>query len=445
MAQSLAQVRCPNCGNPIQAEIHQLIDVGQDPNLKARLLSGSLNHIVCPVCQYQGQLATPIVYHDSGKELLLTYVPVEIGMPKDEQEKVLGRFINHAIDALPAEDRKGYLLQPQAVLTMQGLVQRILEADGISKEELDAQRAKLKLFEDLLRTPTENIEQFVEEHDQDLDSTFFQLASLSLQTLPEGENRDAANQRIQKTLERTSFGKELMEQEREIKLAAESIQGLGNDVTHETLLDLFIKAPNEKRVDALVQLTRPALDYTFFQLLTERMDSLEDEDRKPLVDLRQRVLALTEEIDKMQEQRAADTAALIQSLLDVDNLDQAIKQILPRVDELFLSMLQANINAAREKDPSLAARLEEIDFRLRAIIQEALPPGLQLAQQLLELSDPDQVSALLEEKADQIDEEMLNALLSTVQRLEQAGDAQGAERIREMYRAALKQSMVKNL
>jgi hypothetical protein len=152
MAQSLTQIRCPNCSNPVQAQIMQLVDIDQDPSAKAHLLSGSHNHVQCGVCGYQGQVATPIVYHDPGKELLLTFIPVELGMPKDEQERVLGRLINQAIDRLSAEQRKGYLLQPQAVLTFQGLIERILEADGITKEEIEAQREKLRLFEDLLRT-----------------------------------------------------------------------------------------------------------------------------------------------------------------------------------------------------------------------------------------------------------------------------------------------------
>ena len=37
MVQPTGQVRCPNCGNPIQAHIQQLIDLGADPSAKARL------------------------------------------------------------------------------------------------------------------------------------------------------------------------------------------------------------------------------------------------------------------------------------------------------------------------------------------------------------------------------------------------------------------------
>jgi hypothetical protein len=226
----------------------QLVDIDQDPSAKAHLLSGSHNHVQCGVCGYQGQVATPIVYHDPGKELLLTFIPVELGMPKDEQERVLGRLINQAIDRLSAEQRKGYLLQPQAVLTFQGLIERILEADGITKEEIEAQREKLRLFEDLLRTPEEGLDEFVRQNDEALDGAFFQLASLSLGSTPEGTAQEAANQRLQIALAESSYGKELIARENEVRIASESLQQLGDKITHDSVgLRFFSKADGADR------------------------------------------------------------------------------------------------------------------------------------------------------------------------------------------------------
>ena len=115
------QISCPNCKQPIMADVQQLYDVAQDPSLKSQLLSGMSNFVQCQLCGYQGSLATPIVYHDPDKELLLTYVPAEIGLPRDDQEKLIGGLINQIVDRLPAEKRKAYLFTPQAQLTIQGL------------------------------------------------------------------------------------------------------------------------------------------------------------------------------------------------------------------------------------------------------------------------------------------------------------------------------------
>jgi hypothetical protein len=442
MAQTITQISCPNCNNPIQTQILQLVDVGQDPSLKARLLSGSLNITRCNICGYQGQIATPLVYHDPNNELLISYIPVEIGMPKDEQEQLIGKLINQAIQGLEAEQRKGYLFQPQSVLTIQGLLERILEADGITKEEIEAQREKLRLFEELLTSSEENLPQFALEHDADLDAAFFQLATLSLQATPDEKAKQAANQRIEKVLPLTTYGKDLLAREAEFRAATESIQQLGESITHESLLEVFIEAPNSERVYALVHLTRPVLDYMFFQILTERIDKVEEAEKERLTNLREQILDISQEIDKLQEARATEAAAILKALMEAEDLDQAIIEALPMVDELFLSILQANIRAAQErKDQEAEKRLLEVDQRLREIIRESLPVGLRIAQEILELEDMVEIQTTLEENVEQIDQDMLGVFMSTAQRLEDSGNKEAAERTKDIYRRALRLSM----
>jgi DNA-directed RNA polymerase subunit RPC12/RpoP len=48
------RIACPNCRQPVEANINQLFDVGVDPTLKQIVLSGAINHIQCPHCGYQG-------------------------------------------------------------------------------------------------------------------------------------------------------------------------------------------------------------------------------------------------------------------------------------------------------------------------------------------------------------------------------------------------------
>jgi hypothetical protein len=108
----------------------------------------------------------------------------------------------------------------------------------------------------------------------------------------------------------------------------------------------------------------------------------------------------------------------------------------------LLSILQANIRAAQERgDDAGAARLLEVDTKIKDVIRGALPPSLQLAQKILELEDISEAKALLDDSADQIDENLTGALLSTAQRLEDGGDAESAEQIRDLHRYALRLSM----
>ena len=437
-----SSVLCPNCNSPIQAHVHQLVDVGQDPSAKSRLLSGSLNFIRCPVCSYEGQLTTPIVYHDPSKELLLTCMPVELNIPKDEQEKLLGRLINQAIDSLPAESRKGYLLQPQAVLTSQGLIERVLAEDGVTKEDWDAQRAKIRLFEDLLKAPEDSLEDFVEEHDPELDEQFYQLAALSLQSATDEPALVAATQRLEAVLKLSSYGKQLAAREEQLRSAAESLREAGEDLTREKLLELLVDSTSDDRVEAIVSLARPGLDYSFFQLLTEQIDEAEGNEAERLEALRKRLLELTEEIDKAQEARLARITNLIGSIAQSDDMDQAIQAALPAIDELFMAVLQANIRGAEESDDQeLLSKLEEIEAKLNEAILESLPPNLRIAQEILETEDEGEAQRILENSADLIDEQLLGALMSTSQRLEEAEDKDGAERLRRLHRLALRLSM----
>jgi len=443
MVSNTTQIQCPNCKSPIQAQIQQLIDVGQDPSAKARLLSGSINHIQCGVCGFDGAVGTPLVYHDPQHELLLTYVPLEASMPKDEQERIIGQLIKHVSDRLPPEERKGYLFQPQTILTLQGLIERVLEADGITKEEIDAQRATMRLFEEMLTTPDDQIETFVLEHDAELNAQFFQIAGLALQSTGDRQTTEAMGARLEKIIEFSTFGQKLKAQEEALKDATESLQSLSEEgITREALLDLLVEAPDENRIVALVNLIRPALDYNFFQLLTERIDQAEGEEKEQLSALRQQILEITEELDRVQEVRAAQAASLLKTLLEADDLDQAILQAMPVIDELFLGVLKANQQAAEERnDEDLAKRLANIEERIRSIAQDSMPEGFRLAQQILETEDEEAALAILEQNKEAIDDNLLNALVSTIQQLETSEEKDSAERIQRIYKQALKISM----
>ncbi|MCJ7512451.1 MAG: CpXC domain-containing protein [Anaerolineales bacterium] len=442
MARSVTQIRCPNCGSPIQAAIEQLVDVAQDPSAKARLLSGSLNLARCPNCRYEGQLSTPLVYHDPAKELLLTFLPVEVGLNKDDQERLIGQLINQAVSRLPAEQRKGYLFQPQAVLTVQGMLERILAADGITREQLEAQRGLMKLFEEMLHTPEEGLAAFAAQHDQDLGAAFFQLAAAAIQSAPDERAAQAAEEKLEAVIGASSFGKRLAQQEAELRAAADSLRGSGADLTRERLLDLILTAPGPDRVAALVSLARPALDYEFFSLLSSQIEQAEGADKERLTDLRQQLLDLTQEIDRVQDARVSQSAALLKSIAAAADLEQAVAASLPYIDDLFMGILQANLRAATERGDKLSLqRLQQVEAVIHQLLRQAMPEGLQLADEVLQAEDIQKARALLEASAGKIDEQTLGALMGAAQRLEQSNEPEMSAEIRELHRTALRLSM----
>jgi hypothetical protein len=442
MAQPMTQIACPNCRTPIQANVEQLIDISVDPSAKAQLLSGSLNSAHCTTCGFEGMLSTLLVYHDPEKELLLTYVPVEINIPKDEQEKVIGQLINRVLDRLPPEDRKAYLLQPQSILTLQGLIDRILEADGITKEEIEAQREKMRLFEELLRQPEEHLRLFVEEHDDEFDATFFQLATLTIQATNDQRASEMLAHRLNQALEFSTFGKKIQAQEDELQAAMDSLREEGEELSRERILELLIEAPNDDRVVALINLTRPALDYAFFQLLTEKIDAAEGDEKERLSTLRQTALEVTQQIDAMQQARAAQAAELLKTIAEAEDLEAAVEAALPAVDELFLGTLQANIRVAQERgDEDAINKLNEIDALLQKNIAQALPKGIMLAQEVMRAEDAEAANTMMETNIENIDSDFLNSLMVGIQTAEESGDKETAERLRVSYKYGLHVSM----
>ncbi len=132
------QITCPNCRQPFVADVEQLFDVGADPEAKQRFLSGNVNVATCPNCGYQVPLTMPIVYHDPEKELLLTYFPPELRLSVNEQERMVGPLITQTVNHLPPEKRKAYLFRPQTMLTLQSMIEKVLEGEGITKEMMEA-------------------------------------------------------------------------------------------------------------------------------------------------------------------------------------------------------------------------------------------------------------------------------------------------------------------
>jgi len=135
----------------VRVTVNTLIDAAQDPQAKIALLSGRINVAVCPNCGAPNTVLTPLMYHDPSKELLVSYVPMELGLPKDTQEKMIGELMRELTSQLPQGSFKAYLLQPRQALTMQGLIDQVLQADGVTPEMMEDQRARVRLVEQFLQ------------------------------------------------------------------------------------------------------------------------------------------------------------------------------------------------------------------------------------------------------------------------------------------------------
>lgn len=410
------QLSCPNCGTRFSAIIESIIDGGRNPGAKARFLSGQINVIQCPRCGVQIQVATPLAYHDHTKELLLLYFPMEMNIPQGEREKLIGDITRAISNSLPPEQRKGYLLNPRMVLTPQKMIETVLEKDGITPEMIAEQRKKADLVQKFVDAKEDDLEALVKQHDASLDAIFFQLMTLAAESALAQGARDEAEEILNRRddlIALSTFGQEAMQKSAArdgiIQEVATALRGMGSSVTIEQFLDYIAKVgDSDDHLQALVGLARPAMDYNFFSALSQRISSVNGAEKTKLEGIRDRLLHLTTAIDQQQQvivQQARDT---LNEIFNAPDLDAAIEERLPLIDELFLQLLSGSIQQAEKTNDLLrSARLKTIHEKVMQQIQAAAPPEIQFINDLLRTEDELEAQMMVVEKASGFDATLL--------------------------------------
>jgi uncharacterized protein YutE (UPF0331/DUF86 family) len=442
------RINCPNCRQPMMADIDQLFDVGQDPAAKQKILSGAFNLAACPNCGYKGMIATPLVYHDPDKELLLTYFPPELSLPINEQERIIGPLITRITNSLPQEKRKAYLLQPQSMLTLQTMLERILAADGITKEMLQAQQERMNLLQQLINATDESIAEITAQQDAMFDSDFYTLLNRLVEAASVQGDQESAKKLSElqkKLLGLTTYGRQIQEQSKDVEAAIQTLQSAGKSLTREKLLDMVMKAPNETQLSVLVSLARPGMDYQFFQLLSERIDRARSDGRERLITLRDQLLDMTQEIDKQMEQRVLQSRKNLNTILQAKDIKETMEQNLPLVDEFFVQVFNEEMEAARK-----AGDLEKISKlkMVEEVVDSATtpPPEVALIQELLESANTDaELNKKLEDHKTEITPEFMEILSGLLVRTEAGDDEELKSRMNKVFGAAIRISMAENL
>jgi len=436
-------ITCPSCSTPQPAAVEQVIDVVRDPSAKTRLLQGQLNFFTCPACGFQGTLATPLVYHDPLKELLLTFVPPEAPLTAVEQEKAVGALIQQVMQSLPAEQRKGYLLRPQAVLTAQGLIERVLEADGVTKEMLEKQRAKSRLVRELIDAEPDARVELIATEDQRIDADVLGLLS-AIARSASAQPDDPFAQKVvaarDDVIRHSTAGKRALAQQEEMDHAARDLQALGKAFNTDSLIRLVAAAPSLDRVTALAALAWQVMDYSFFQRFTQNLEKASGSERERLTAIRDRALLEVQRVQQAVQSEMNLAAGVLQSILQAPDLEAAVEQYLPECNDLFFAILEANLESARrEKQEQSVKRLEDVKTKVFAALEKSLPPELRVLRDLLDRETDEQAEALLSERAAEVTEPFVAALKRTVQDAESAPEDPRAKRVKHLLELAEKQ------
>ncbi len=425
-------IACPFCRQPITIQVHQIVDVGEQPELKQLLLAGRLNSFTCPHCRNTGALATPFFYHDPDKELALLFIPMNLNVKEADQQKMIGRLTQQVMANLAPEKRKGYLLQPQQFFNLKTMIETILQADGITPEMLAKEEARLNFLQELVDTADQaKLDDLIKLHDADFDLTMFQLLSSALAAAAADRQREEFD-RVQhirdRALELTTLGQKVKQQQI-------VIDAFTANPTRETLLEQLVAAEEAEVREALLTMGRPMLDYPFFQALTAKIDAAKKdgktEEEARLTALRKEILTTRDKIDAQAQAVMDSKVALIRELLALPeaDLDKTIKARLNELDDLFFEVLTQNLQAAQQSDPQAFAQLQKIGDAAMRAIQGTQPPEVRFVNTLLQIEYPNQTKELLERNRQVLGPEFIAWMEGLAGELREGGRAEAADRL----------------
>jgi hypothetical protein len=225
-------------------------------------------------------------------------------------------------------------------------VNRVLEADGVTPEMMQAQRDRAELLKRLLEASTpEERQNLIQENMALLDESFFRILSLNLEQADALGHAEIVQRLLEvraMLLEQTAVGR---------KLAARSraLQALQEQPTREKLLDLLIEAEDPATRAVLITFGQPLVDYLFFQKLTQRIESTPDEEtRQRLESLREEVMGIREKIREQAREEVRDKLRLLQDLVSSEQPELLARRRLVELDDLFLNVLASEIESARQ-------------------------------------------------------------------------------------------------
>jgi hypothetical protein len=447
----MVNVRCPACQTQYTASLHNLVDVGRSPRLKTLLLQGRLNVGVCPQCGTGGMLNVPLIYHDPEKELLFCLVPQELRMSEGERQRAIGEMSNAVINSLPTQQRRGYLLQPRVFLSMQSLLEAVLEADGITKEMLQNQQAKVRILGEMIQAADDplRLAALINEHKDKIDDEFFVLLTANLRAAEQSTRTESIHKltKLRETLlERTDAGKHVAEREKAI---SDILGNMDENLTRADLLQRIIAATASEHYEdilrVLVTVARPLVDYQFFQLLTQHIEAAEQEGdletSQKLKSTRDTVLDLIQELDAQIRDQMQQKAQLLAEIMQSDDPAQIIRTHLDDIDEVFMSVLEANIaqNEQRQQNKALDA-LRAVRNTIAEILQENAPPEIRFINQLLQAEYPNETRRILAENSAMVGAELLHTMEMLANDLADRGDKETSERLNAIKAQAELQS-----
>jgi hypothetical protein len=340
---------------------------------------------------------------------------------------------------LPPDRPKGYLLAPKRFLTLNSLVDTILEADGVSREVIEAQRKRVALISQMAEAFEQGDEALaaaVAQNKAGLDSDFFATLTAFVEASAQS-GRDESGQMLlslrDKLAELSGFDTSGLDSE---PAGDEGFE----DADLDEALTRLIEAP-ESEMEQLIAELRPVIDYAFFEALTQRIDAADQAGDAATADRltsrRSLILATVERMDRQAQELFESGAKVLQQIMNAPDPAEALRANAEQFDEAFFLVLQANrVAAERAGNTAAVERLMEIERLAAEIAQESLSPEERFISQLLQAEKPQDATKLLRQNPAMITAAFVKRMNELADEMENNGRKPVGERLRQLAREA---------
>ncbi|HMQ56297.1 MAG TPA: CpXC domain-containing protein, partial [Anaerolineae bacterium] len=140
---------CPQCEQPVEVELRQLLDLGREPELRRRFLQGEINALRCAHCGAAGRLAVPLVVHDPANEQVIFFIPNAPQITPEIYDRIqrdLGHILMESIPGAPPD----YLFRPALTRDPSDLTRHLAGDEQAEAEEENADPALEQLYQTIL-------------------------------------------------------------------------------------------------------------------------------------------------------------------------------------------------------------------------------------------------------------------------------------------------------
>ena len=295
-----------------------------------------------------------------------------------------------------------------------------------------------------MTTSPENRIEVITQESALIDESFFVLVGRYMEAASAQGNKkvvDTLNEVQTALIENTEIGRKLKLQSEEIEAALKDLQAASKEgLTREKLLDLLINSPTDIRLSTIVSYARSGMDYSFFQLLTEKIDLAQGEEKEKLTQLRQKLLDLTQAIDKRLDEELVRARQLLEKILSAEDIQKAVEENLDQIDEFFNQVLKTTLDDARQRgDLERSSRIQQVVLAVEKA--SAPPPEVELIERLLAAKDDTELNTLVEDNSSQFTPEFMQIMNTIVVQSGDSSNPEISQKLKSVYSAVMKASM----